>query len=214
MPAVATRPRCRPVGAEAVARGVFRRQRRAGSARRSTRGCRRSRSSRPSTRARRWRPPSRSRDYMLRRPAPSNLTPFRFQADIMNGVDPSPRTSRCRRAFHRAQGEGVRLQPAGDGHADADVHRRSARARRSRDRRVRDDATPGFDYQSWMLAEVARAAGRGRDGTSTRKPVNHDRSVPTTAGRDPRRRRRQRRAVRSRGSARRRFRINPASSPG
>ena len=29
-------------------------------------------------------------DYMLEAAGADNLTPFRFQADIMNGVDPSP----------------------------------------------------------------------------------------------------------------------------
>ncbi len=31
-------------------------------------------------------------DDMLQAAGTDNLTPFRFQADIMNGVDPSPRT--------------------------------------------------------------------------------------------------------------------------
>ena len=48
------------------------------------------RGSRRRTRALRWPSPSRSATTCCRRPGTHNLTPFGFQADIMNGVDPSP----------------------------------------------------------------------------------------------------------------------------
>ena len=63
---------------------------RSGSTPRCSPGIGRSSSSPRATRARRWRPPSRSATTCCRRPGTVNLTPFTFQADIMNGVDPSP----------------------------------------------------------------------------------------------------------------------------
>ena len=42
------------------------------------------------TAARRWPPPNRWPTTCSRRWVPMNMTPLRFQADIMNGVDPAP----------------------------------------------------------------------------------------------------------------------------
>ena len=56
-------------------------------------------------------------DYMLQAAGADNLTPFAFQADIMNGTDPSAQDVAIERSlFTAAQGEGVSLQSAGDGH--------------------------------------------------------------------------------------------------
>ena len=60
------------------------------SSRRSTRGCRRSPVSRPPTPNTEVATTEPVADYMLEAAGTDNLTPFTFQADIMNGVDPSP----------------------------------------------------------------------------------------------------------------------------
>ena len=75
-----------------------------------------------------------------------NLTPFSFQADIMNGVDPSPQDVSLRRACSREHKVKVFvLQPAG--HRLAHRSRSSHGATRQRDpggRRLRDDADAGL----------------------------------------------------------------------
>ncbi len=53
-------------------------------------------------------------DYMLQAAGTDNKTPWTLQADIMNGVDPSPQDVTCtERALQPAQGKGLPLQPAG-----------------------------------------------------------------------------------------------------
>ena len=44
-----------------------------------------------------------------------------------------------------------------------------AHARHPGGRRLRDDADPGYDYQSWMLAEVQALERAVADGVSTEK---------------------------------------------
>ncbi len=53
-------------------------------------------------------------DYLLQAMGADIVTPFTFQADIMNGVDPSPEAiTQERSPVHRPCGQGVLLQPAG-----------------------------------------------------------------------------------------------------
>ena len=53
-------------------------------------------------------------DYLLTAMGIKNLTPWQFQADIMNGTDPTPQDVSLEQGFlHEASGEGVLLQPAG-----------------------------------------------------------------------------------------------------
>ena len=111
-------------------------------------------------------------DYMLEAAGADNLTPFRFQADIMNGVDPSPQdVSLQDESVHRAQGQGVRLQPAGDRCADADLHQRSAVREYPGDRRVRNDANPGLHLPVVDARRGDRAAEGGRRRYLDTKPV-------------------------------------------
>ena len=80
-------------------------------------------------------------DYMLQAAGADNLTPFAFQADIMNGTDPSAQDVAVRaEPVHAAQGEGVCLQSAGDGLADRIVHHAGAGERHPGGGRLRDDA--------------------------------------------------------------------------
>ena len=84
-----------------------------------------------------------------------NLTPFTFQADIMNGVDPAPQDIALENSFF-AQHK-VRLF-AYNQQVDRLPHHldpgQCAPGRSAGGRRLRDHATPGYSYQSWMLAEV------------------------------------------------------------
>ena len=82
--------RRRPVRAAARARRLLRGERERASTRRCSRGSRRSRRSRRATPARRSRRPSRSPTTCSQAAGIDNLTPFTLQADIMNGIDPSP----------------------------------------------------------------------------------------------------------------------------
>ncbi len=57
-------------------------------------------------------------DYLLQAAGTRNLTPFPFQADIMNGVDPvTPGRLPPGQPLLRPQGQSVPLQPAGHRHA-------------------------------------------------------------------------------------------------
>jgi len=94
-------------------------------------------------------------DYLLQAMGIDNLTPFQFQADIMNGTDPSPQDISLENGFftkhqvkvfcynqqvvdslttsirHTAQSSGVPVVGV-----------------------YETMPTPGYDYQTWMLAEV------------------------------------------------------------
>ena len=94
-------------------------------------------------------------DYLLTAMGIRNLTPFAFQADIMNGVDPSPEDIALENGFfsqHKVLVFAYNQQVV-------DTLTTSIR-----DNALRDGVpvvgvyetmpTPGYDYQSWMLAEV------------------------------------------------------------
>ena len=109
-------------------------------------------------------------DYMLEAAGAKNLTPFSLQADIMNGTDPAPQdVTPPEQPVLRAPGQGVRLQPAG--------HRLAHRvvpAGRQRDGIpvvgvYETMPAPGYDYQSWMLAEVKALEKAVAEHVSTQK---------------------------------------------
>jgi zinc/manganese transport system substrate-binding protein len=94
-------------------------------------------------------------DYLLTAMGIKNLTPFVFQADIMNGVDPSPEDIALEDSFfsqHKvvlfaynqqvidALTTSIRLTALKDGVPVVGVYETMP--------------TPGYDYQTWMLAEV------------------------------------------------------------
>jgi zinc/manganese transport system substrate-binding protein len=94
-------------------------------------------------------------DYLLTAMGIDNLTPFAFQADIMNGVDPSPEDIALENGFfgqHKvvvfaynqqvvdALTTSIRENALKDGVPVVGVYETMP--------------TPGYDYQSWMLAEV------------------------------------------------------------
>jgi zinc/manganese transport system substrate-binding protein len=95
-------------------------------------------------------------DYLLSALGLDNLTPFRFQADIMNGVDPSPEDISYQQHLftsHRVKMFCYNAQVS----STVTVSLRTL-AERSRVPVVavyETMPTPGYDYQSWMLAEIA-----------------------------------------------------------
>jgi zinc/manganese transport system substrate-binding protein len=94
-------------------------------------------------------------DYLLQAMGIDNLTPFSFQADIMNGVDPSPQDISGEKAFltdHKVKAF-VYNQQVTD--ALTTSIRDTARTAGVPLAAVYETMpTPGYSYQSWMLAEV------------------------------------------------------------
>jgi zinc/manganese transport system substrate-binding protein len=104
-------------------------------------------------------------NYMLEAAGVENLTPFGMQADIMNGIDPAPQDVTLQEALfsgHRVK-VFVHNQQVTSSLTEAFV----ADAKRYGIPVVgvyETMPTPGYDYQSWMLAEVRaleRAVGQG-----------------------------------------------------
>jgi zinc/manganese transport system substrate-binding protein len=94
-------------------------------------------------------------DYMLQAAGTNNLTPFTLQADIMNGVDPAPQDVALQNglfAGHRVKAF-VYNQQVTDSLTQSFLE-----AAKSDGVPVvgvyETMPTPGYDYQSWMLAEV------------------------------------------------------------
>jgi len=93
-------------------------------------------------------------DYLLQAMGASNLTPFRFQAGIMNGVDPSPQDISLVTNFftqHRAK-VFVYNQQVTD--ALTTSIRQAAQRAGLPVVGVYETMPTGYRYQSWMLAEV------------------------------------------------------------
>jgi zinc/manganese transport system substrate-binding protein len=107
-------------------------------------------------------------DYLLSSLGLHNVTPFRFQADVMNGVDPSPEdiafqqnlfTHHVVKVFcYNAQvnstvTESLRALATSSGVPVVAVYETMP--------------TPGYDYETWMLAEIAALDKAIRTSTST-----------------------------------------------
>ncbi|MFI5285764.1 MAG: metal ABC transporter solute-binding protein, Zn/Mn family [Candidatus Dormibacteria bacterium] len=107
-------------------------------------------------------------DYLLQAMGADNLTPFPFQADIMNGTDPAPEDISLENGFftsHRvkvfcynqqvtsALTVSIRLNAVHAGVPIVGVYETMP--------------TPGYDYQTWMLAEVRAIERAVSQGVST-----------------------------------------------
>jgi zinc/manganese transport system substrate-binding protein len=94
-------------------------------------------------------------DYLLQAMGINNLTPFSFQADLMNGVDPSPQDISLENGFftqHKVKVFAYNQQVVD---ALTTSIRQSAQKARIPVVGVYETMpTPGYRYQSWMLAEV------------------------------------------------------------
>jgi len=107
-------------------------------------------------------------DYLLTAMGIDNLTPFQFQADIMNGVDPSPQDVSLENGFFT--GHMVKVFCYNQQVVDALTTSIRLDAQRAGVPVVgvyETMPTPGYDYQSWMLAEVDAIQKAVDDGTST-----------------------------------------------
>ncbi len=94
-------------------------------------------------------------DYMLQAIGADNLTPFAFQADIMNGTDPSAQDVAVERSLFTQHKVKVFVynQQVTDSLTESFIT--LAQANGIPVVGVYETMpTPGFDYQSWMLAEV------------------------------------------------------------
>ncbi len=94
-------------------------------------------------------------DYMLQAVGADNMTPFTFQADIMNGVDPSPQNVATEKSLFTQHKVKVFLynQQVTDPLTESLIT-----LAQLNDIPVvgvyETMPVPGYDYQSWMLAEV------------------------------------------------------------
>jgi zinc/manganese transport system substrate-binding protein len=94
-------------------------------------------------------------DYMLQAAGADIMTPWTFQADIMNGTDPSPQDTAIEKSLFTQHKVKVFLynQQVTDALTESFIS--LARANGIPVVGVYETMpTPGFDYQSWMLAEV------------------------------------------------------------
>jgi zinc/manganese transport system substrate-binding protein len=94
-------------------------------------------------------------DYMLEAAGTDNLTPFGFQADIMNGVDPSPQDVTSQTGLFT--GHKVKVFVYNQQVTDALTEGFITAAKKAGIPVVGVYETmpvPGYNYQSWMLAEV------------------------------------------------------------
>jgi zinc/manganese transport system substrate-binding protein len=94
-------------------------------------------------------------DYLLTALGASNLTPWTFQADIMNGVDPSPQNVAVQRALFT--GHKVRAFLYNQQVTDALTESFITLAEQNHIPVVGVYETmpvPGYHYQTWMLTEV------------------------------------------------------------
>jgi zinc/manganese transport system substrate-binding protein len=109
-------------------------------------------------------------DYMLQAAGAKILTPFRFQADIMNGVDPAPQDISLQNSFF--SGHAVKVFVYNQQVTDSLTQSFLTEAQHDGIPVVgvyETMPTPGFDYQSWMLAEVNAMQKALADKISTEK---------------------------------------------
>jgi zinc/manganese transport system substrate-binding protein len=109
-------------------------------------------------------------DYMLQAAGTQILTPFRLQADIMNGVDPAPQDVSLENGFFT--GHKVKVFVYNQQVTDSLTASFLAQAHRAGIPVVgvyETMPTPGYNYQSWMLAEVNALQKAVTSKTSTEK---------------------------------------------
>jgi zinc/manganese transport system substrate-binding protein len=109
-------------------------------------------------------------DYMLQAAGADNLTPWTLQADIMNGVDPSPQDVSIQQALFKDHKVKVFVynQQVTDPLTESFI--KDAQAAGIPVIGVYETMpTPGYDYQSWMLAEVNALDKAVTDKISTQR---------------------------------------------
>jgi zinc/manganese transport system substrate-binding protein len=107
-------------------------------------------------------------DYMLDAAGADNMTPWTFQADIMNGVDPSPQDVAAEKALFTDRKVKVFLY---NQQVTSPLTQSFITAANSAGIPVvgvyETMPVPGYDYQSWMLAEVNALSAAVSSKTST-----------------------------------------------
>jgi zinc/manganese transport system substrate-binding protein len=109
-------------------------------------------------------------DYMLQAAGTVNMTPWTLQADIMNGVDPSPQDVTLQNGLF--SGHKVKVFLYNQQVTDSLTETFLAAAHRQGIPVVGVYETmpvPGYNYQSWMLAEVNALQKAVANGVSTEK---------------------------------------------
>jgi zinc/manganese transport system substrate-binding protein len=109
-------------------------------------------------------------DYMLEAAGTQNLTPFPFQADIMNGTDPAPQLVTLQNSLF--SGHKVKVFVHNQQVTSSITESFVQAAKRAGIPVVgvyETMPTPGYDYQSWMLAEVKAIEKAVGQGISTEK---------------------------------------------
>jgi zinc/manganese transport system substrate-binding protein len=107
-------------------------------------------------------------DYLLTALGMDDLTPFAFQADIMNGVDPAPQDVSLEEGFFTKHQ--VRVFCYNQQVVDpltTSIRETAERAGVPVVGVYETMPTPGYDYQSWMLAEVHAIESALADHVST-----------------------------------------------
>jgi zinc/manganese transport system substrate-binding protein len=109
-------------------------------------------------------------DYLLQAMGTKNLTPFRFQANIMNGVDPSAQDISLQKSLFTQHKVKVFCYNQQVTDSLTTTFQQSAHGAGVPVVGVYETMpTPGYDYQSWMLAEVHAIEKAITDKTSTEK---------------------------------------------
>jgi zinc/manganese transport system substrate-binding protein len=109
-------------------------------------------------------------DYMLEAAGTKNLTPFSLQADIMNGTDPAPQNVTLQNGLF--SGHEVKVFVHNQQVTDSLTESFVQAAKRAGIPVVgvyETMPTPGYDYQSWMLAEIKAIEKAVAQGISTEK---------------------------------------------
>ena len=108
---------------------------------------------------------------MLEAAGTKNMTPFTLQARIMNGTDPAPQNVTLQNALF--SGHHVKVfvynQQVTDSLTESFLTGRQARTAIPVVGVYETMPTPGYDYQSWMLAEVKALEKAVATGISTKK---------------------------------------------
>jgi len=107
-------------------------------------------------------------DYLLEAMGTKNLTPFVFQADIMNGVDPAPEDISLENGFftkHQVKVFAYNQQVVDS--LTTSIRQTAKSAGVPVVGVYETMPTPGYDYQTWMLAEVAAIKAAVARGIST-----------------------------------------------
>ena len=108
-------------------------------------------------------------DYLLAALGLKNLTPWRFQADVMNGVDPSPEDIAFQEGLfthHRVKAFCYNAQVSSS--VTIDLRSLAQTSRVPVVAVYETMPTPGYDVETWMLAEISALTTALSQGRSTK----------------------------------------------